>query len=216
MTALWVMRQALQFSSVLESEFLAMYYKAPFAGDTQTQQQHLVMWHYMQCSPESLSSFHGLGFSRWTKSGIATLWRTTKHLSFHDVSKQCGVDIQMKCWEISCLLKIVIHVKFSSAILQAYSICHELQALWIQKWIRYFFLESVSFHTQKSEFKLSFHRPLAVNWEKLVILSSIKGNNIVIVKLKFHKSYNILTSDKETGLVGVGFYSREHGCASNQ
>lgn len=50
----------------------------------------------------------------------------------------------------------------------------------------------------------------------LVILSSIKGNSIVIVKVKFHKTCNILTSDKEMGLVGMGFYTREHGCASNQ
>lgn len=60
-----------------------------------------------------------------------------------------------------------------------------------------------------------FHLPIAVNWEKLVSLSSIKWNNIVIVKIKLHKTCNILTSDKVIVLAGVGFCTREHWCARN-
>lgn len=126
------------FSSVLHSSRVWVLGYVPQSSmcweHAQTQEQHLVTVHCMPCSPESHFSWHAVGFSRWKKSGV---WRITKHLfviSWCLKAVLCVVTaIQMKCCEIPCLLKIVAHVKFSSEILQAYSICHELQALWVQK-----------------------------------------------------------------------------------
>ena len=65
-------------------------------------------------------------------------------------------------------------------------------------------LEPMSFHVQRPEFKPQFHYPLAVSWRNLVILSSVSGNSIIIVKMKWHKNYNVLTSDKVMVLVAWG------------